>query len=63
MKALDLVIPVDEECVLVIVSVERGCQPNSYYCVDANGYGKWFKETEIQIAKAKVRWSGTDTER
>ena len=50
-EALDIVRTKLSYEYMTIVSCERGCTPNIYYCIDDFGNGKWYNEDEIFIAK------------
>ena len=51
-EALDIVTPVIGGIILTVIACERGREPNWFYCVDENGNGGWFVETELRIAKS-----------
>ena len=51
-EALDIVTPVIGGNILTVIACERGREPNWFYCVDENGNGGWFVETELRIAKS-----------
>ena len=50
-EALDIVTPIIKSGLfLTVISCERGRKPDRFYCVDENGNGAWFWETELRIA-------------